>query len=209
MRISNTVGIASWILTCFYFILEPFFIWSSTVPYYFMEQAMSDLGVTACGENTYALGIHEICSPYHFWMNLLFIFNGITLALGVLYIFQFLERTWQTVLATIFIVMLAIGNIFSGIFPADVDLFWHSLFVVIGMVTLFPGMWIYARFLSIGKKWTYLCLGLLVLVFLLIISIIFVPMPNGLLQRLFYLIVFVWGTVLAWRLSRTTPTQQS
>ena len=81
MYISNRVGLISWIATCLYFLFEPFFIFTSTAPYNYYRHAMSDLGVTTCGEFTYEIAPYEICSPNHFWMNLLFIINGITFLL--------------------------------------------------------------------------------------------------------------------------------
>ncbi len=86
MYISNRIGLFSWIATCLYF-------FTSTAPYNYLHHAMSDLGVTTSGEFTYEIAPYEICSPNHFWMNLLFILNGITFCVGVLYISQHLEKT--------------------------------------------------------------------------------------------------------------------
>ncbi|GAF65127.1 putative hydrolase [Bacillus sp. TS-2] len=202
MRIPKVVGIISWLLTCLYFVIEPLFIWTSTVPYSYLNQAMSDLGVTACGENTYPSVSFEICSPYAEWMNILFIINGITFIIGVLYLAQYLEINWRNTLATLFILLIGIGNIFSGIYPANIDLFWHSIFVVIGMITIFPGMWMYGKSLARGKYWTYFCCVTLFVVLLLILLGIFIYMPLGLLQRLFYFILFIWGFILSIKLSK-------
>lgn len=174
---------------------------TSTAPYSLMQHAMSDLGVTSCGHFTYAIAPHEICSPYHLWMNVLFIINGITMTVGVLYLAQYLEKKVRTKLATIFIIILALGNIVSGFIPADVDFFLHSIAAQIGMITVLPGLWIYAKMLNNGKRWTYICLFALIVIFVLIILLFFVPLPAGLLQRLFYGIVFVWGTVLTFILT--------
>ncbi|MBP2078050.1 DUF998 domain-containing protein [Oceanobacillus polygoni] len=201
LTIPKRVGIISWIATCFYFGIEPFIMMTSTAPYSLMQHAMSDLGVTSCGNYTYAIAPHEICSPHHLWMNVLFIINGITMTVGVLYLAQYLETKGITKLATIFIIILALGNIVSGFIPANVDLFWHLIVAQIGMITVLPGMWIYAKVLNHGKRWTYLCLFALIVIFILIILLFFIPLPAGLLQRLFYGIVFVWGTVLTFILT--------
>ncbi|MDO6449402.1 DUF998 domain-containing protein [Oceanobacillus profundus] len=201
LTIPRKVGIISWLATCFYFVIEPFFMMTSTAPYSLMQHAMSDLGVTSCGHFTYAIAPHEICSPYHLWMNVLFIINGITMTVGVLYLAQYLEKKVRTKLATIFMIILALGNIVSGFIPADVDFFWHSIAAQIGMITVLPGLWIYAKMLNNGKRWTYICLFALIVIFVLIILLFFVPLPAGLLQRLFYGIVFVWGTVLTFILT--------
>ncbi len=92
---------------------------------FFRTFAMSDLGVTSCREYTYSIAPHEICSPYHFWMNVLFIINRLTFSFGILHLSQNLEKTRLNRLATIFILILALGNIVSGFIPADINLFWH------------------------------------------------------------------------------------
>ncbi|KJL05493.1 MULTISPECIES: DUF998 domain-containing protein [Priestia] len=202
LYISKKVGILSWFATCLYFLVEPFFILTSTAPYSFLNHAMSDLGVTSCGTYTYSIAPHEICSPHHFWMNVLFIINGLTLSIGVLYISQNLKKTKITQLATAFILILALGNIVSGFIPADINLFWHSIFAQLGMINVLAGLWIYASSLNRGKYWTYGCLVSLLVILILIMLVFFVPMPTGLLQRLFYLVIFIWGTVLSFMLNK-------
>ncbi|MED4211991.1 DUF998 domain-containing protein [Priestia megaterium] len=202
LYISKKVGILSWFATCLYFLVEPFFILTSTASYSFLHHAMSDLGVTSCGTYTYSIAPHKICSPHHFWMNVLFIINGLTLSIGVLYISQNLKKTKITQLATAFILILALGNIVSGFIPADINLFWHSIFAQLGMITVLAGLWIYASSLTSGKYWTYGCLVSLLFILILIMFVFFVPMPTGLLQRLFYLVIFIWGTVLSFILNK-------
>ncbi|MET4562348.1 large-conductance mechanosensitive channel [Lysinibacillus parviboronicapiens] len=176
--------------------IEPIFIMTSIAPYNIMHQAMSDLGVTSCGKYTYSIAPHEICSPYHFWMNVLFIVNGITLSVGVLYLSQYLKKNWLNKLATVCILTFAFGNIVSGFIPADINLFWHSIVAQIGMITVLFGLWIYAKLLAKGKRWTYFNLFVLIAFLILIILLFFFPLPAGLLQRLFYGVIFLWGTVL-------------
>jgi hypothetical protein len=193
LYISKKVGILSWFATCLYFLVEPFFILTSTASYSFLHHAMSDLGVTSCGTYTYSIAPYEICSPHHFWMNVLFIINGLTLSIGVLYISQNLKKTRKSQLATAFILILAVGNIVSGFIPADINLFWHSIFAQLGMITVLAGLWMYASSLTSGKYWTYGCLVSLLVILILIMFVFFVPMPIGLLQRLFYLVIFIWA----------------
>ncbi|MEW4210031.1 hypothetical protein Q0O85_15885 [Priestia megaterium] len=202
LYISKKLGILSWFATCLYFLVEPFFILTSTASYSFLHHAMSDLGVTSCGTYTYSIAPHKICSPHHFWMNVLFIINGLTLSIGVLYISQNLKKTKITQLATAFILILALGNIVSGFIPADINLFWHSIFAQLGMITVLAVFWIYASSLTSGKYWTYGCLVSLLFILILIMFVFFVPMPTGLLQRLFYLVIFIWGTVLSFMLNK-------
>ncbi|MGG0763434.1 DUF998 domain-containing protein [Bacillus paramycoides] len=200
MYISNRVGLFSWITTYLYFLIEPFFIFTSTVPYNYLHHAMSDLGVTTCGKFTYEIAPYEICSPNHFWMNSLFIINGLTFCIGVLYISQHLEKTKINKIATFFILLIGVSTIVSGLIPADVNLIGHSILVWIGMLTVYPGLFIFARNLKKAKKWTYFCLLSLILIIILISLVFLFPLPSGLLQRLFYLVLFVWGTVSTYKL---------
>lgn len=173
LYISKKVGILSWFATCLYFLVEPVFILTSTAPYSFLHHAMSDLGVTSCGNYTYSIAPHEICSPYYFWMNVLFIINGLTLSIGVLHISQSLKKTRKSQLATAFILILALGNIVSGFIPVDINLFWHSIFAQLGMITVLAGLWIYASSLKSGKYWTYGCLVFLLVILILTLCLYF------------------------------------
>jgi len=173
LYISKKLGILSWFATYLYFLVEPFFILTSTASYSFLNHAMSDLGVTSCGTYTYSIAPYEICSPHHFWMNVLFIINGLTLSIGILYISQNLKKTKTTQLATAFILILALGNIVSGFIPADINLFWHSIFAQLGMVTVLAGLWMYASSLTNGKYWTYGCLVSLLVILILIMFVFF------------------------------------
>lgn len=200
MYISNKIGFLSWIATCLYFFIEPFFILTSTAPYSYLHHAMSDLGVTSCGNFTYELAPYEICSPNHLGMNLLFILNGLTFCIGVLYISQYLEKSIITRTATSFLLLIGISTSVSGLIPADINLIGHSLLVWMAMVTVFPGLFIFAKNLKVISVWTYFCLICLFLIILLISLIPFFPFPSGLLQRLFYFILFIWGTLASYKL---------
>ncbi|AMO33360.1 DUF998 domain-containing protein [Lysinibacillus sphaericus] len=191
--LSKKIGIVSWIVTILYCVIEPIFIMTSLVPYNIMQQAMSDLGVTTCGKYTYTIAPHEICSPYHFGMNVLFIVNGLSFSVGVIYIYQYLEKNLINKIGTVCILIFAVGNIVSGIIPANVHLFWHSILAQIGMITFLIGLGIYAKSLDRGKHWTYLNLIVLIVLLILIGLLFFLPLPAGLLQRLFYGVIFVWG----------------
>jgi large-conductance mechanosensitive channel len=103
----------------------------------------------------------------------LFIINGLTLSIGILYISQNLKKTKTTQLATAFILILALGNIVSGFIPADINLFWHSIFAQLGMVTVLAGLWMYASSLTNGKYWTYGCLVSLLVILILIMFVFF------------------------------------
>ncbi|PEU07375.1 DUF998 domain-containing protein, partial [Bacillus cereus] len=113
---------------------------------------------------------------------------------------QHLEKTKINKIATFFIIIIGVSTIVSGLIPADVNLIGHSILVWIGMLTVFPGLFIFAKNLKKTRKWTYFCL-LNLIVITIIISLVFLfPLPAGLLQRLFYLVLFVWGTVSTYKL---------
>src|SRR5690554_430582 len=80
--IAARFGSICWISLSAYFIVEYIIIRATTAPYNFLEQPMSDLGVTMCGTNTYAISSLEICSPYHLLMNWTFTFTGIAIFVG-------------------------------------------------------------------------------------------------------------------------------
>lgn len=196
MYISNKIGLFSWIATCLYFLIEPFFIFTSTAPYNYLHHAMSDLGVTTCGEFTYEIAPYEICSPNHFGMNILFIVNGITFCIGVLYISQHLEKTRINRIATFFILIIGISTIVSGLIPADVNLIGHSILVWIGMLTVFPGLFIFAKNLKKTRKWTYFCLLSLIVITILISLVFLFPLTCRSTTKTFLLGSFRLGNCI-------------
>ncbi|WP_342488884.1 hypothetical protein MKX67_03965 [Cytobacillus sp. FSL W7-1323] len=206
MYISNRIGFLSWGMTCLYFLIEPFFIFTSTASYSYLHHAMSDLGVTTCGEFTYAFAPYEICSPHHVGMNGLFLFNGLTFCIGVLYLSQYLRKSLINRMATSFILLIGISTFISGLIPADVNLLGHSILVWIAMITVFPGLLIFAKKLTAIRKWTYSCTASLIFITILISLVPLFPLPSGLLQRLFYFILFIWGTVSTYLLIKRSKS---
>ena len=143
--------------------------------------------------NLFPLSFLDECIVYNKWFN---IFSWCVVSFTV-----YLERNLIHKLGTVFILIFALGNIVSGFIPADVHLFWHSILSQIGMITVLFGLWIYAKSLTKGKRWTYLNLFVLIFILILIVLLFFFPLPAGLLQRLFYAVIFLWGTVLTILLS--------
>lgn len=62
----------------------------------------------------------------------------------------------------------------SGFIPADINLFWHSIAAQLDMITVLPGLWLYAKSLEIGKRWTQYCLVTLLVIVTLNMLIIFI-----------------------------------
>lgn len=81
-------------------------------------------------------------------MNVLFIVNGLTFAVGVLYLSQYVESNLINKLGSVMILFFALGNVVSSFIPTDVYLFWPSVLAQIDMVTVLFGLWIYVRTLT-------------------------------------------------------------
>lgn len=86
LYILKKVGILSWFVICLYFLVEFFFILILIVFYSFLYYVMSDFGVIFCGIYIYLIVFYDICFFYYFWMNVLFIINGLIFLIGILYI---------------------------------------------------------------------------------------------------------------------------
>jgi hypothetical membrane protein len=104
--------------------------------------AISDLGVTACGRITVAGQSGYYCSPLHSLMNASFVITGILMLLGLYLTLPIwpagrLAR-WGIALFT----LAGIGKIIVGLVPGDVNYGLHSLgglgiiFANIGMIVL-------------------------------------------------------------------------
>jgi hypothetical membrane protein len=104
--------------------------------------AISDLGVTACGRITVAGQWGYYCSPLHSLMNASFVVTGILMLLG-LYLTLPMWPAGRLVRWGIALFTLAgIGKIVVGLVPGDVNYGLHSLgglgiiFANIGMIVL-------------------------------------------------------------------------
>lgn len=193
-------GTFSWIILILYFAIERIVIYAA-VNYSFLTQPMSDLGVTHCGTDTYVLAPYEICSPYHQLMNWTFFLTGLFIFLGAVLLHSVWSKSKSNTFATICISIFGISYLFSGLIPADVNLTWHTLSALPGMIVQLPAMIIAAR--SIYKTsyilflWTLLCLIINFLsLILLSLQPIFENIPGGLFQRTLYGSVFLWLTVI-------------
>ena len=55
------------------------------------------------------------------------------------------RKTKINKIATFFILIIGVSTIVSGLIPADINLIGHSILVWIGMLTVFPGLFIFAK----------------------------------------------------------------
>lgn len=198
------IGLLSWMALLLYFPLELLIISRTTKPYSIMDQAMSDLGVLSCGGDTYPLALYEICSPMAHEMNIIFILTGILTATGAVLLHGFWGSSKLTVSATILLVLFGLGYTISGIYPADVNFWAHTIPSLPTMVLQIPAMYFIAS--AIRDKWpglsrfTIICL----LISALSLVLIIIGFPAGLMQRLLYFSVWFWMGVTAmilWRKS--------
>ncbi|WP_245807684.1 DUF998 domain-containing protein [Halobacillus massiliensis] len=201
-RVTVKVGLICWILLSVYFLIEYLVIQKTTAVYQFMVQPMSDLGVTACGTNTYVLAPYDICSPYHLLMNWTFTLTGIVILVGAVYIHPLWPKQRKTRAATILFVIFGLSYAVSGVFPADVHFLWHTLGSLPGMVVQIPALLMIALSIrgSMPKLslWTALCAVVTSCSLLLLFyQPEFIYLPAGLLQRTLYGSVYLWMAVTA------------
>ena len=197
---TKTIGALSWIALSLYFIVEFIVIRTSTVPYNFLKQPMSDLGVTICGIDTYELAAYEICSPAHPAMNWTFTLTGIAVFTGAIFLHRFWPDNMKTKTATVLLVIFGISYSISGIFPADINFLVHTFASLPGMFVQIPALIIIGRAIKSTmpklSKWTYFCLALNLLSLLFIfLQPVFPELPGGLIQRVLYGSVWLWMIV--------------
>ncbi|TSB45713.1 DUF998 domain-containing protein [Alkalicoccobacillus porphyridii] len=202
MKIPASIGIGGWLFAIAYFLYEPFAIHATTVPYHWLLQPMSDLGVTECGRNTYALAPYDICSPHAYIVNVLFLLTSVALLIGSLYIYQQLKKDRVVQLANVGLIIFA-GGIGFSVIPANVDFLWHTVPAILSMMIIGPSIGLYSMRLNKGKWLSYLSCALVIGLFISFFVMIFIPFElGGLLQRLFYLVAYVWGLAISLILSK-------
>lgn len=211
-KFNKTIGSVSWISLSLYFPVEYIVIRGTTVPYHFMHQPMSDLGVTSCGTDTYVLAYYEICSPYHLLMNWTLTLTGVVVFIGAV----FLHRRWpeqrQTKIATVLLSIFGVSYGISGIFPADENFMVHTLATFPGMFVQIPALILIGsairKYMPKLSKWTFFCAFLTTAsLVLLCLQPLFTELPGGLLQRMLYCFVWLWMIVTGIVFLRNKITQ--
>lgn len=198
----ESLRVVCWISLSAYFLIEYIVIRATTAPYNFLEQPMSDLGVTACGTDTYLLASYDICSPYHLLMNWTFTLTGIAIAVGAIALHPLWPSQKKTRFATILLVVYGLSYTISGIVPADVNFLWHTLGSIPGMIVQIPALLMIGfairKTMPALSFWTFLCALLTTsALILLFYQPLFINLPGGLLQRILYGSVYLWMTVTA------------
>lgn len=200
--LTEKIGLICWITLSLYFVIEYIVIKATTSSYHLFTQPMSDLGVTSCGRGTYPLAPYEICSPYHLLMNWTFTLTGIVIFVGAISLHRFWPNQSQTRIATFLLAIYGLSYTISGISPADIHFYWHTLGSLPGMVVQIPalimiGLAIHKK-MPILARWTFLCVLFTTAAFILLLfQPLFADLPGGLLQRILYGSVYLWMTSTA------------
>ncbi|WP_054706140.1 DUF998 domain-containing protein [Bacillus sp. JCM 19041] len=193
MRIPSFIGIGSWIVAAAYFLYEPLAIAASQATYSAIQQPMSDLGVTECGLNTYPWADYDICSPHAAIVNGLFLLTAISISVGAFYLYQESQKSQTIKVAVGLLLVFSIGNGFSVI-PANVHFNWHTVPAMVAMVAVIPAIGLFGLNTIKGKWLSYICCFLTLLILVGFILIAFFSLEiGGLLQRVFYGLIYSWG----------------
>ena len=124
---SARVGAAAWIVGAVQFVVANVVTQAAwKTPYSLAHNNISDLGVTSCWVFDEEFPRY-ICSPLHDVVNVSMIAQGLLLAAGVL----LTVRLWGTGswarAAQALLLLAAVGYVFAGVWPADVNLDGHVL----------------------------------------------------------------------------------
>ncbi len=139
LRLSRPVllGGMLWILSLEFFVGQAVaqFAWVGPPPYSIVSDAVSNLGVTACGTVSIGGASGYYCSPLYYVMNASFVVTGLALLLGL----WFARAAWPTdgaMKAGLALVAVAgAGKVVVGLSPANVDFTVHvlgSLGIIVG-----------------------------------------------------------------------------
>jgi hypothetical membrane protein len=122
-------GGALWILaTLQYAIIQVIAVAAWHTPYSWLNNYISDLGNTACGQFAVPHGTRSyVCSPLHSAMNASFIITGVLTIAGAF----LLQRMWPhrrlTAMALILWVIAGLGKIVVGLVPENTNIDLHLL----------------------------------------------------------------------------------
>lgn len=122
------LGPLVFVLSALYFLAQVVVGWVWHPPYSFINNTISDLGNTAC----HGRGYPNVCSPRWLLMDVAFVFLGVVMAIGSLFIYQ--EFTFrdkhdpERKAAFAGFTLMAIGGVGSvivGVFPENTIGFMH------------------------------------------------------------------------------------
>lgn len=194
---AKAAGAACWLALAAYIPIELAVMNASTVPYDPMRQVVSALGVTVCDSEPNPLVGDAPCSPQHLLMNWTFTVTGIAIAIGALCLRPLLPAERRVTAAAWMLAAVGLGYITSGVIPADVDLFWHTVLAIPGMFLQIPAWIMLARALRgpypALAYWTVAAVAVHLAGIAGLIVSPFVDGPGGLFQRATIWPTYVWA----------------
>jgi hypothetical membrane protein len=132
----TVLGAGCWLLTVAYFIVQPVVAAAWEPPYDVAANAISDLGITGCGDfRQFDDRVLYACSPRHVLMNTVFVVVGLLTSAGALLTRGIWPRRRLTTVGVAFVVLAGVGGILVGLAPADVNLAAHG----VGALLQVPG----------------------------------------------------------------------
>lgn len=198
---ARAVGVASWLALVAYIPLELAVMNASTAPYDPMRQVVSALGVTVCDSEPIPAVGDVICSPQHLLLNWTFTLTGIAIAVGAICLRPLLPAERRVTAAMWMLVAVGLSYTTSGVIPADVDLLWHTVLAIPGMVLQIPAWIMLARALRSSRPvlavWTAAAVAVHLAGIAGLVVTPFVDGPGGLFQRAIIWPTYVWAVVAA------------
>lgn len=196
------IGPSFWIVSIQYFITM-FIVglaWVNPV-YSYSQNAISDLGNTACGE--YA--DRFVCSPLHNWMNASFIVLGITMIAGSGLIFQEFKRSKANRIGFTFMALAGLGTIFVGLFPENTIKQLHYLGALLPFLLGNVALLIFAFSLDLPRKfqiYTFVSGFVAIIALPLFLTKHYLGLGEGGLERVISHPQTIWITLLGIYMSR-------
>jgi hypothetical membrane protein len=142
------VGPTIWITTIQYYLTQLLVAATWPRPYSWTQNAISDLGNTACGPYF----DRYVCSPYFTWMNSSFVVLGATMVAGSLLIDEGFRKSLASRVGFGFMTLAGLGTIMVGLFPENVSATFHFLGAIFPFLIGNVGLVILGLVLDLDKK---------------------------------------------------------
>jgi len=142
------VGPTFWVISIQYYVTQLIVAADWPRPYSWANNAISDLGNTACG----MYSGRYVCSPLHNWMNASFIVLGATMIAGSLLIYQEFRKSVASAVGFSFMALAGLGTILVGLFPENVNSTWHGLGALLPFLIGNVALVLFGRSLRLGPK---------------------------------------------------------
>src|SRR5437868_11125544 len=142
------VGPTFWVISIQYYVTQLIVAADWPRPYSWVNNAISDLGNTACG----FYNGRYVCSPLHNWMNASFIVLGATMIAGSLLIYHEFRKSIAGAVAFSFMALAGLGTILVGLFPENVNSTGHALGALLPFLIGNVSLILFGRSLRLGPK---------------------------------------------------------